>query len=181
MGNVTTVASVQDAVELAQAYKAEGRYDWFRGQVRDWMPLSSLRRLRDGNDKEAIEQASTRFALFRAWLQDNAALSYLVHDEHIDEFFAVAQHYGIPTNYIDFTTEPAVAGFFAADTQAPPTDWVSCIYSLNTGELRQCASFVQAIEASEGTVLETVEVNVTNLWRLQAQHGVFLFSNYNWE
>jgi FRG domain len=45
------------------------------------------------------------------------------------------QHDGIPTNCIDFTTDPAVAGFFAADTKAPPTEGMSCIYCLDTKNL----------------------------------------------
>ena len=182
MGNVIQANNVQEAVELAQTYKVEGRYDWFRGQTQGWPPLSSARRLRDRKDSEALEKARNRLILFHAWLQTDHTLGYLAEDENIDQFYAIAQHYGIPTNYIDFTTEPAIAAFFAADTSNPPPVGVqSCIYCLNTKELRDVMSIVLSVRSQEGLELKAIEVDVTNLWRLQAQHGVFLFANYNWE
>lgn len=37
-------ANVEEAVAIAEIFKAEGRYDWFRGQLREWTPSSSLER-----------------------------------------------------------------------------------------------------------------------------------------
>ena len=181
MQEVTTVASVEDAVELAQAFKAQGRYNWFRGQVRDWPPVSSLHRLYRDGDEAAKERVSTRYGLFGKWLSKNPPLSYLLSEENINQFFAVAQHYGIPTHYIDFTTDPAVAGFFAADTKTPPTDGMSCIYCLDMEDLLDFAESMKATGERDGASIEAIELDVTNLWRLQAQQGVFLFSEYNWD
>lgn len=175
------VGNVQEAVELAQRLKDKGQYDWFRGQVRDWAPLSSLHRLYQRRDDVAVTRMKTRYGLFCQWLENNAALRHLLDDENADQFFAVAQHYGIPTHYIDFTTDPAVAGFFAADTLTPPPadDGFSCIYCLNTEELREVAETVGGLQGRRP--IKTIEVDVTNLWRLQAQRGVFVFAEYNWD
>ena len=179
MSKVTAVANVQEAVELAQTFKAEGRYNWFRGQLRDWSPVSSLYRLATGHDNAAVKRAVTRYELFRKWLEENADLRHLVESGNEHGFFAVAQHYGIPTNHIDFTTDPAVAGFFASDTKTPPEDGVSCIYCLDTRSLRDFSKSLKIAGREE--LIEIVEVDVTNLWRLQAQKGVFVYSNCNWD
>ncbi len=181
MPKTMTVANVQDAVELAQKLKAKGQYDWFRGQVRDWPPVSSMLRVNRDGDEAAVERMLTRYVLFGNWLKENTTLSYLLEAEHTHHFFAIAQHFGIPTHYIDFTTDPAVAGFFAADTKSPPTEGTSCIYCLDTKELLSIAKSLKAIEERAATSIETIEVDVTNLWRLQAQQGVFVFSDYNWD
>ena len=36
------------------------------------------------------------------------------------------------------------------------------------------------LEERKGAEMERVEIDVQNLWRLQAQRGVFLRVNYNW-
>ena len=58
--------------------------------------------------------------------------------QDVDAICAVAQHYGIPTNCIDFTTSAEVAGFFAADNaNARPLSDESCILCLNTRDLKR--------------------------------------------
>ncbi|WP_152900854.1 FRG domain-containing protein, partial [Pseudomonas aeruginosa] len=75
---------------------------------------------------------------FLGWTQAHPALKYLAAPEHVDALLAVLQHYGFPTTYIDFTTEPAVAGFFASDTKVQPEGpGNSVIYCLNTDDLTE--------------------------------------------
>ena len=50
----------------------------------------------------------------------------------------MAQHYGLPTTLIDFSTEPKVAAFFSAHDAKPPKDGeedVSCIICLDPANL----------------------------------------------
>lgn len=62
-----------------------------------------------------------RIASISDWLSNVPELRYLLEDENIHKLCAVLQHYGVPTNYVDFTSEPAIAGFFAAnDPNATP-------------------------------------------------------------
>ena len=174
------VANIEEAVELADKLKAEGRYNWFRGQVKDWPPVSSLHRSQSSKDPEKEEKSARRISMFYGWINEIPELRYLHEPERIHDFFAIMQHYGIPTHYIDFTTDPGVAGFFAADTGTPPTEGMSCIYCLNTDDLMSCWDDIKDYER-EGANIELVTIDVRNLWRLQAQKGVFLFANYNWD
>jgi hypothetical protein len=177
---ITKVASVEEAVSLAERLKAEGHYDWFRGQLRDWTPSSSLERkmLQSADTKLKLDAKLSRFL---TWIENQPALAHLTREENIDSLFAVLQHYGFPTAYIDFSTEPAVAGFFASDTQYPPEDpGNSVIYCLNTAELKRFYKIPPCSEDGTALVAEAVTVDVPNLWRLQSQHGHFLFANHSW-
>jgi hypothetical protein len=176
------VANVQEAVELASRFKDEGRYNWFRGQVQDWPPYSSYFRIRAKGDAAAIAHAERRIAMFTGWIkQKMPELHYLLEPQHVNDFFAIAQHYGIATNYIDFSTDPAAAGFFAADTANPPTEGRSCIYCLNTDDLMAIWDVMKDFDERRGMQLGLAEIDVSNLWRLQAQRGVFLIADYNWD
>jgi hypothetical protein len=99
----------------------------------------------------------------------------------VHDFFAVLQHYGIATGYLDFTTDPAVAGFFATDGADVEQGRVCTIYCLDSANLEYEWSFISRLEARRQAALELVRIDVRNLWRLQAQKGVFLYVNYNWD
>jgi len=160
---------------MAMRFRDEGRYNWFRGQVHQWPPYSSAYRV---DDEERRALADRRMNLFLQWVTGTPELQHLMSDHAA--LAAVAQHYGIPTHQIDFTTEPGVAGFFAADGDGPPDgDAEPCIYCVNTDDLMEVWEMMK--EGREGGILELVTIDVSNLWRLEAQRGVFLFCNYNWD
>ena len=98
-------------------------------------------------------------------------------------FFAIAQHYGIPTDYIDFTTDPGVAGYFACDTRTPEPGTDSCIYCLDCHDLEEVWNDFRASLQDSETPLPAIEFvtdTVPNLWRLEAQCGTFLYCTCNW-
>lgn len=132
--HVYEAETIDQAVELAETLKARGAYDWFRGQNEPWPPHSSLFRiLRQGNQR-SISQAETQITEFKKWLHQTPGLESVAADPHA--VFCIAQHYGIPTFYIDFTTEPGIAAFFACDSQRPMSaEAKRCIYCLNTQDL----------------------------------------------
>lgn len=170
--------NIEEAVDLAHKLKSEGRYDWFRGQAQEWTPVSS--RHRTIRDSERVEKDNRRLEMFYKWVGTIPELRYLQEVEHVHDFYAVMQHYGIPTHYIDFTSEPGVAGFFAADTVQPSTG-KSCIYCLNTEDLIDVWDMIKDSGERDQAKIELVKIDVRNLWRLQAQRGVSLFANYNWD
>jgi hypothetical protein len=176
------VSNVEEAVDLALSFKKEGRYDWFRGQLQaNWVPASSMERvIQEGGSQESLERRLMRFI---NWASTEPSVSYLADSRNRDQLFAVLQHYGFPTCYIDFSTEPGIAGFFASDCREPPAPGtVSTILCLDTADLRRFYDEVMPGFQSESTPLQIdlVSVNVDNLWRLQAQAGHFIFTNHNW-
>ena len=176
------VKDVQDAVDLAFKFKKEGTYNWFRGQAREWRPFTSLARAQDRGGEPAVIEVRRRVQLFWEWVLGTPQLRHLSAPEHQNKLGAILQHYGVPTHYLDFTTDPGVAGFFAADAPNVSEPGMSCIYCLDTTDLADFWETMQeALEDRRKRRLEIVNVELTNLWRLEAQAGAFLFVNYNWD
>jgi hypothetical protein len=162
------VGNVIEAVELAQKLKQDGDYDWFRGQIKSWPLKSSFLRL----DQEKRAQALEKLRRFESWVRNTAGLESLT--ANTNSMVAVGQHYGLPTNFIDFTTSPEIAGFFASCGEQTEEDQLSCILCLNTKDLMEFWKILPAKYPPP----ELIAIDVQNLWRLQAQHGTFLYCPY---
>jgi len=76
---------------------------------------------------------------------------------------AIAQHYGIPTRYLDLTTDPEIAFLFAKPTEtAAPGSQQSVVYCFLEQDLQDVLSTA------------VLRIDVANLWRLECQRGLFL-------
>lgn len=157
------VSSLCDAVELANDLKKSGRFDLFRGQVQNWPIEPSLRRL----NPEAYHEARARFGRLIQWAEERSSILEDILD-NVQKLTAIAQHYGLPTTYLDFTSNPEIAGYFASDSsdlsKFNPVR-PSCIVCISSKEFH-LKNDVQ----SPGIV----EIEVDNLWRLEAQAGHFV-------
>lgn len=165
------VNNVDEAVELANNLKEKSGYDLFRGQIKNWPLKSSFCRQVEKNKKDEILE---KMARFERWVKQTKGLEYLA--KHPDDMIAVAQHYGIPTNFVDFTTSPLVAGFFASYGRINEENVESCILCLNSQDL---TTFWKSLPSEYSPPPEILYLKVQNLWRLEAQHGVFLFCPYS--
>lgn len=164
---VYEVNSCQEATELAQEFRHRGRYNWFRGHVSHaYFVVPNL--LRPTTNQEDAER---RLDHFFSWVGQTRGLESIAEDETAT--YAVAQHYHIPTHLVDFTLDPDVAGFFASDTDKPmPAKSMSAIVCLNTEDLMKVAL------PAEWPKPRCVSIHVSDLWRIQAQQGVFLVCPY---
>lgn len=165
--------NVFTAVALAEKLKKSGDFDIFRGQIANW-------RLQPSAHRTAVSEASIveQLSHFGGWIKQTPDLASL-HDD-VDSLYAVAQHYGLSTSLLDFTTDPQVAGFFASHGTRPahlPLDLrSSCIICANSDWLtRSWADINQSHREQHGfDLVRIVMIDVRNLWRLQAQKGLFL-------
>lgn len=183
MCETTRVANVDEAIDLATRWRNDGRYDWFRGQARaEWHPYPSLMRLQLQEPEWEVPYLA-RIGRLYSWLRSTPGLTGLADDPH--SLMAIAQHYGIETNYLDFTTDPATAGFFACDVSAPQSEVDSCIFCLNTMHLTAAWGEIQGkwnrLDEIRVPDIELIHHRVPNLWRLEAQKGVFLFVQTDWD
>ena len=186
-------SNVTEAVKMAEAMKREGTHEWFRGQTHNWTLQSSLNRFPDQR-----EQSVNRLRTFSGWLKVTPGLEHLRDD--VDGSLAIAQHYGLPTHFIDFSTEPYIAGYFASENtpvidpdtfnfddeqkrffgSKPATDKVGCIICLNKEDLLDVWKMVaSAIKFPDEATPEFLNLHVRDLWRLEAQHGVFFYCPLN--
>lgn len=168
------VDSLAAALALAERLRSAGDADWFRGQVRNWPLVSSFGR----RDEAQRDAALRRFTTFQRWLERVPELAALAAD--VDAALAVAQHYGLPTHLVDFSTEPRIAAFFAAhDAPSEVREGdEGCIICLSTADLSRFWSHLSAV-ATTCPEPEQIRVEVPELWRLQAQRGVFLHFPYD--
>jgi hypothetical protein len=169
MGVIYRAKDLDDAIRYASSLKMNGSHDWFRGQLQNYPLRSSFTRL----DKSEQEEALVKIGRFEQWAKNTPGLEGLA--QNVDTLAAVAQHYGLPTNYIDFTVNPEVAGFFAVhNPKARVLSGDSCIMCLNTGDLEQ---FWRSLPPKYPPP-EFIRLEVPNLWRLESQEGCFLFCPY---
>lgn len=170
------VDSVAEAVRLADLLKQEGQFDLFRGQTNaDWPLLPSG--LRCGEEERKRE--SERFQRFLQWAEGRHGMRKYLQDR--DAMWAIAQHYGFRTFFLDLTDSPRVAGFFACHTQYPvPVGQMAALYCLNSKDFTsywQSGPGKALIEIHGSIALpEIVRIDVADLWRLQAQRGCFLWT-----
>lgn len=167
------VPNLQAAVELAESWRAAGTHSWFRGQNRLWPIATSLGR-RQGN-KEEIARFNKRLLQFCNWLESVPELRHLLEEEHVHAFFAILQHYGVPTHYVDFTINPKVAGFFAGVGPDAELGQDGCIIAIDSDDWCERLRSVAEVKHWPAPWPEKVIVSVPNLWRLEAQSGYFVY------
>lgn len=161
------VRDVREAVEVAEALKADGTYALFRGQRDErWHVVSTLGRLSADRRMDEV----VKLARFRAWATEAAAIvPYLADD---DALIAAAQHHEVAaTHFIDLTTEPSIAAWFATDGGVVGDTGAIVMIDPSAVE-----GVFAAISESD-VVLRFLRPDVANLWRLQAQSGIFLEAN----
>lgn len=178
-GVVRYVASVQEGLDLAWHWQANGKADWFRGQVFPWPPRSSLARWRQQQERGETWSSSPALFRFLAWAERLPEMSTISNDE--SKLTAIAQHFGIPTDFVDFSVSPDVAALFSRDC---PTDTVyqsgeACIYCLNYDVMFDWWKSIPQDEA-EQLQISPVTIDLPELHRLSAQHGCFLHAPCEW-
>ncbi|SKB01910.1 FRG domain-containing protein [Prosthecobacter debontii] len=163
-----TVESVEKAVSLAHQLKHEQLYDLFRGQTNAaWRVQPTAHRC----NAKAFEEARIRFQQFRHWARNQTELENYTDDQ----LWAIAQHYGFKTHFLDFSFCPEVAGFFACESTSGEVDQKAAIYCINS---KQFLSVWNGSDNQTATVCldpELIVFNIDNLWRLSAQCGCFIF------
>ena len=84
----------------------------YRGQVQDY-PTCLPRIYRDNPTDTDLFAAILKQIEFKIVLKDHPAVEAILNDGVHISFTGLAQHYGLATNYLDLTSDPYVAAFFA--------------------------------------------------------------------
>jgi hypothetical protein len=177
-----TMPSWVAAMERAKQLKSEG-WDLFRGQTCDWSLNPSARREKG---------ASARLKKFIELVFSHEELAFLRGD--LRKALFVAQHYVESTEYIDFTTNLDVAGFFcqARDEAAVKKirsrwDW-SCLILAKRKRLEESLDWYEAIFDLQADGLKSggqivlpgvLTARVQGIKRLSAQKSVFITTRFN--
>ena len=162
----TLWSNVHEAVEVAMTYHSETRdkrqkRGWlFRGQANaDWLLVPTL--YRDNPGREELNKRLQRTYDFINALKRNPAQQSLANLTD-RQFLAIAQHYGLPTNLLDFTYNVEVAAYFASG--ANTAGEVGVIYCISRQRYEELASFLPLI----------VSYELSQIPRIYSQEGVFI-------
>jgi hypothetical protein len=102
----------------------------YRGQNQRWQPcVPSVYRSAKGDEEHSrldFLMSRIRIAEFEALLQGHPLIQYALQ-EHIElDYDALAQHYEIPTFWLDLTSSIDVACFFAVARRGAGREWLPC-------------------------------------------------------
>ncbi|KAF2518663.1 FRG domain-containing protein [Flavobacterium salilacus subsp. salilacus] len=170
MGEIYKVNSIEEAVSLAKEYKNSGKYNLFRGQAQNWSVVPTMGRTNKEFDE--IKDIIERLYYF---MESHQPLHKYIDNK--DWLVAIAQHYGIPTSFIDFTSNVEIAAFFATNSKSNVIGKDSVIICLNENDFNEFIRFIEIIFKEQKTPTpEVISIDVDNLWRLQSQEGYFLYT-----
>lgn len=178
--------SLDDLIKFIDQYNIEGY--WFRGQSQCWPVCSTLYRYKEEQFKSASHQVQT----IGTWLLKNKIISDCIQGNE-DNVFAIAQHYGCPTDLIDITSSLDVAAYFASidneiiDEALQNDDFtqLGCIWCFNEEEIRSYFDIrLKGQFSKDNEIYKDLEKRSFNLLtipkipklsRLNAQKGAFLW------
>jgi hypothetical protein len=173
MAETFRVENLLQALNLAENFKLSGKYNLFRGQAQNWKVQSTIGRL---SEKSFEEMNHKLIRLYRFFETEESLQKYKTN---IDWFFAVAQHYGIPTSYLDFTNNAEIAAYFATNSKSNKVGEDCVIICLNEDDFARFVKLTDILYKKEKVIPPYItRINVDNLWRLQAQEGCFLFTPF---
>jgi FRG domain len=147
--------SMEEAIGYCRSITTSGQVMIFRGQECQQKLLPSALRY-DINDL----LAERRFNEFKIWAKSNLGMPESKNST--DGIIAIAQHYGIPTKFLDFSVSPDVAAHFASQNFNTSGDPFGYIYFGNMEDVSNIPG------------CRAVTIGVNNLWRLSLQRGLFV-------
>jgi len=176
------VNSLQEALEFCETFSLVSRRLVFRGQKdATWELKAGLFRGHAG-EKE-VDDRFNKTQTFINWCQQNSRLPQY-SDEQI---YQIAQHYGMFTDLLDFTTSPEVAAFFALGAPRYDVDGYrgrAAIFLADADDLEKLStiaddpSFASMAQRYVEVLQEYFDVyqdnHIPGLSRLVAQDGVFV-------
>lgn len=171
MSQTYKTENIEEALKLAKKFQKSGKYNLFRGQAKNWEVIPTAGRISDKKIKRTKEQIERIFVFFNT---DKTLKKYC---KEVDSYFAIAQHYGIPTNYIDFTETVDVAFYFATNSKSNKVGEECSIICLNEKHFIKVIQFIKILFEEKNVAPPYISrIEVENLWRLEAQKGCFLFT-----
>lgn len=181
--------NIKDLVKkLKKEEKRTGETYYYRGQTQNWPLSTSL--LRSKDPKTEFDRTQDMVA----GLLTNKTLKLDINNRlDQNKAYAIAQHYGWKTDFIDFTTDPEVAAFFATDGVSD-INKVGVMWRISQVELRNIqelltdvinyifysSNYSEGVKENYKTMMKYdkfpfIDIKIEELSRLNNQKGLFLW------
>jgi FRG domain len=157
----TVFSNIREAIDYCRATYANEDYI-FRGQRKDWPLKSSLFRLDSDLERETKWKETVAFY---EWMLNNSRLTSFNASQ--DTLALIAQHYGFPTDLIDFTTDVLIAGYFATHGEIVSGE-IGVVYVLSVSHLDLLSRKMPTL------VYAPVLPQMSGVWRIENQKGVLV-------
>lgn len=179
--------SIDEAISaIDQMSSVYGKPMYYRGQHHDWNITSSMHRFKNKDD-EAYMAEMRKTHGFIEWLKlrkRNTGLFANVHPSIGDlPYWAIAQHYGYKTDFIDFTTDIDIARTFALiGKQEGENGCITCLWNGDVEIIKYIyKTHMDEMDVYIRKILESVDYNpffsfeLPEIPRISNQKGLFLW------
>lgn len=179
--------SIDEAIwAIDQMSSVYGKPMYYRGQHHDWNITSSMHRFKNTDD-EAYMAEMRKTHDFIEWLKlrkKNTGLFANVHPSVGDlPYWAIAQHYGYKTDFIDFTTDIDIARTFALiGKQEGENGCITCLWSGDVEIIKLIyKTHMDKMDVYMRKILESADYNpffsfeLPEIPRISNQKGLFLW------
>lgn len=168
---------LSEALAACEIYQSSRRSLVFRGQKNaDWELKSGL--FRNSESPKELEACFQKTIVFLNWSKQQQ----LLNSYSDDQLLHIAQHYGMPTDLLDFSTSLEVAAFFAIGAPQhgllEPKLQRGALFVLDANDMERVpklrtlpASLTEHVQRYEGAVQQCF---VPGLSRVIAQDGLFV-------
>lgn len=125
-GSIDELLTAIDDIEMLTYRKGGVEHLWYRGQGNvEWRLLPSIQRTQASVDQE-------RGLVNDFYVRASHVIESAAPRDDYATWLAKAQHYGVPTRLLDWSSSPLVAAFFAVEEDLP---YDACVWVLRPGTL----------------------------------------------
>jgi FRG domain len=128
-----------DELNDSWCFRGQSQSEWLLHTSLDRAVKKSLSSTNRSGYYHLQREAEGRELLFRFQQQAHRYVRHLPSDDDLSSWFALMQHHGVPTRFLDWTRSPYVATYFAMEEEPQGQNKRSAIWAIDLKWLKETA------------------------------------------